>query len=42
MERYGDQEVTVAYDDDRASLPQMMELLKEGKYPVSGKPVIVE
>ncbi len=42
MERYGDQEVTVTYDDEKAGLQQIMELLKQGNYPVSGKPVIVE
>jgi len=34
--------VTVTYDDDKASVKQMMERLKRRGYPVNGMPVFVQ
>jgi hypothetical protein len=34
--------VTVTFDDDKAGLQQLMELLKREKYPVSGTPVFIQ
>jgi hypothetical protein len=42
VERDGDQEVTVTYDDEKAGVEKMMDLLSREKYPVSGKPVFVQ
>jgi len=42
VERHGNQEVTVTYDDDRASVKQLMETLKRRGYPISGMPSFVQ
>jgi hypothetical protein len=42
IERYGDQEVTVTYDDEKTSVKQMLELLKQKGYPVKGSPIFVQ